>query len=263
MEKKRKEAKKSESDIPKKNLIKEEVKEIFDVEKEGKEKTIISKGIEEEKIVSKNQLKKETKIFITLGAVMLGLVLMVAAVWYINYSFNHFEVKGVKFATEKVGQLTLYRTSVPGIINESGAFVIGSSKTGKEADYNFYFRKDPRKLEDSVPFQGVIKLKKENVINLSSSFNCNGDGMIAIANLLRLYEVIGGNMIKDVNASCDSQGRYGFLNIREGNESLIDKSGPACYNINVQNCEILDTTERFMLEALSEVNTKLNQGQAI
>lgn len=235
---------------------KEEICEIFDIEKDGKEKMVKKCAVEEEKDnPSKEQIKKEAKVFKVVAIVIVGLILMfLGFLWLIN-SMNKFDVGGTIFEIDKTDMVgkTLYKTSLP---------VQGTSEiTGKmvTADYNFYLRNDPRQLDDKVPFYGILKLKKENVINLTENFNCDGDGVIAIANMLKLYEIVGGNVIKDGNASCDSLGRYGFINILKGNETYIDRSGPACYNIYVKDCEILKATERFMLEMFIETNQKIRQ----
>ncbi|MCL5018458.1 MAG: hypothetical protein M1416_01675 [Candidatus Pacearchaeota archaeon] len=247
-----KETKKKKSVKEKKEKIeKEKVCEIFEVEKNGEEKIVKSCGIEEEKAPSENQIKKEYKTFKIIIITMLGFILMFLAVlWLINY-LNNVNVGGVIFEIDRnaMAGKTLYRTSLP---------VKGGGMTGEvTADYNFWLRNDPRKLDENIPFQGVLRLRKENVINLEEDFNCEGYGIIAIANLLKLYQIIGGNVIKDENASCDLLGRYGYINILKGNETYIDKSGPACYNIYIKDCEILEGTERFMLEMFIETNKQI------
>jgi len=241
----------------KKVRTKEEISEVFEIEN-GKKKTIRThKEIEEtEKVPSKKQIQKENKILRNIAIIMAGLVLLFFAVYLIIYFTNNFEVEGVNFEIVKMGQLTLYKTSLPGII-ENGKFVMGIYDTGQKADYNIYLRTDPRQL-GSVVFHGTVsQIKKFNVINLTNDFNCGGDGMIAIANLLKLYEVMGGDMIKDENATCDDKGTYGWVNVQEGTETSIERFGPACYNIDINNCEILKGTEKFMLETLIEVHKKL------
>jgi len=256
-ERKKKSVKKK-AEVKKAKPEKEEVCEIFEVEKDGKEKTVKSCGIEEEKPATKEQLKKEKKIFITVIITMLAFVLFFLAFLWINYSTNHFKIEGVKFEIDKktLPGITLYKTSLPGIINKNGTFIMGIYDTGQKADYNFYFRKDPRQIKD-IPFHDTIsQVKKFNVIN-STEFSCNGDEIIAIQYLLRWYEALGGSIIKDENASCDEKGTYGWINIQEADESSIERFGPACYNLYVNNCEILEVTEKFMLETLISVHKKL------
>ena len=92
MEKKKKTSKKGEK-----------FSEIFEVEKDGKEKIVETHGFEEEKPDSKDQLKKEKKIFLGIILTMIGFVAFFAATYFISDSFNHFTVEGVKFIrTESV-----------------------------------------------------------------------------------------------------------------------------------------------------------------
>lgn len=260
MVKKKKESKKR---IKKGKEIKNEISEIFEIEKDGKKKTIEVQSKEEEKPFSEEQLKKqiknENKIFKNVVIAMIGFILMFLAVYIIIYFSKTFEVEGVKFEADRtaIKGMILYKTSVKGIIDEEGRFIPGVYNYGKEAEYNFYFRTDPRQLKD-IPFHETItQIKKENVINITEDFNCNGDGVIAVANMLNLYNTLGGNIIKDANASCDKMGRYGWIQIQRGNETLMERTGPACYNLYVNNCEILEVTEKFMLETLIELNSRL------
>ena len=48
-----------------------------------------------------------------------------------------------------------------------------------------------------------------------------------------------------------------FVKLQEANKTSIEQVGPACYNININNCEILEGTERFMIETFVEINKKL------
>ncbi len=230
---------------------KEEICEIFDIEKAGIEKTVQACGTEkDEKEASREQIKKESKVFRIIVIAMTGFIMLFLLFYLINYSISHFKIEGVSFAIDKTAMAgkTLYKTSLPVIYQ------------GKPADYNFYFRNDPRELV-KIPFEGDMILKENMVLNMTNSFNCNGDGVIAIANVLNLYKVIGTEVIKDENASCDElYGRYAYLNIKEGNETSINDYGlkGGCYNIDVKGCDILPATEKFMLETLIKVNEKLN-----
>jgi hypothetical protein len=279
MEKKRKEKKKEEIKKDGKQEVshsfvkaeREEVSEIFEVEKEGKTEVIETHGVEEskqgaedgeqevshspvnaeqeEKAPSESQIKKEKKIFMEVIFVMLGLVLVFFAVFMIINYTKTFEYNGAMFYIDKedlVG-ITLYKTSLPITINN-----------GTEGTYNFYLRKDPRTLKD-VTFDGDLIIRKNMVINMTNNFNCDGNGIIAIANLMKLYNVMGANVMKDENATCDPEGRYMFLRIEEGNATKIEQFGPSCYNMYINNCEILEGTERFMIETFSEINKVMKE----
>jgi hypothetical protein len=258
----KKRAKPHEGKKKKVSVKKEEVCEIFDVEKEGKEQTIRSCGMEEEKKASSEQIKKEKNIFIKVIIVLMGFVLMFVAFFLINYYSTHFKVEGVNFEVDKttLSGITLYKTTIPGVIGTNGSFIPGIYTSGKQANYRIWFRNDPRKLVD-VPFNGDITLLRNVVLNMTNSFNCNGDGIIAIANLQKVYTALGAKMITDKNATCDNAGRYTFLRISEGNETKIseDSNDRECYELKINNCEILSATEKFMLEILIKANKEMKK----
>ena len=201
--------------------------------------------IEQEKKRKNGQTKNENtilkKLFIGIGGFIVVLILIVIVL----NSTKNFEYKGLKFNIEKMGNLIFYRTSIP---------IYTQTNESKEliADYNFYLRNDPRKL-DAVPYEGNIELLRLVVINSTNELNCNGDGVIAIKNLADLYTVIGAKVIKDENASCDSQGRYMFLDIKPGETTNIEQTGPACHKIEINNCEILKGAEKFMIETFLKI----------
>ncbi len=200
----------------------------------------LDKDIKEIERDIKKQTKKENRqlrnILICLGVFILIFMLIIL---FIN-SLSHFEYREIKFDVVKEGDIIFYKTSIPVIYQ------------GEEIPYNIYLRKDPRKLD--VPVDNEINFKENMVINMTGDFNCNGDGIIAIANLVKLSGLMDIKVIKDPNASCDSEGRYMFVQIQEGNETSIEQFGPACYNLNVNNCEILEVTEQLMLEIFVRFN---------
>ncbi len=219
-------------------------KEIFEVDTPGKEK-IVEKIIHEDiEKARPEQLKKEKKqlrsILITLGII----VLFIALVILFFGSLNKFTYEGVKFDIQKQGDLVLYHTTLPFIYN------------GTQATYNFYLRNDPRKVE--VPFYGNLSLRANAVLNMSGDFFCSGDSTIAVANLANQLGVVGIRVVKDENATCDPFGRYTYINILEGNESKIAQTGPSCYNLYVNNCEILPVTEKLMVKEFSDANEILS-----
>lgn len=196
----------------------------------------------EKRIKRKEQIKSENKIlrnfFIGIGAII---VIIVLVILILNLTKN-FEYQGVKFKIVREGDLILYRTSLPVIYQ------------GEKIPYYFYLRNDPRDLGENVYFYGNLNLAEFLVINSTEGFNCGGDGIIAIANLQNLYKISGIEVMKDESAGCDEEGKYAFIQLQEGNETNIEKFGTACYNVNINNCEILKATERLMLESLIEIN---------
>ena len=53
---------------------------------------------------------------------------------------------------------------------------------------------------------------------------------------------------------CSSDGEYMYINLKEGEETRIEQTGTACYNILINNCEILEGTEKFMVETFANIN---------
>lgn len=198
---------------------------------------------------NKEHLDKERK---QLRNVLLGLgifvIVLALAVFFIS-SIKSFEYKGVTFIIDKdqmKGKI-LYKTLLP-LYSENGK---------KSIDYKFWLRNDPRKMGNNINFNGEVVLTKNVVINMTGEdllYGCNKDGIIAIANLRQLYEIMGAEVMKDENATCDTEGRYTFIQIEEGNETNIEQYGASCYKLIVNNCEIFPVTERFMIETFAKVN---------
>jgi hypothetical protein len=191
----------------------------------------------------KKEMKKHEKIlkniFITLGV----LVVLFVGVYFFIGSTKHFEYRGVGFSI--VDEIAPYMVSVP-VRYQDGV-------TGEvvSADYNIYLRKDPRKLED-VFVDGEIVFRPNMVISIDDEkLFCDGDRIIAIGNLQKL-NLFGIDMIAKNESEIKlyiPQSEYMFLEIKEGNEtSIIQKNGNR-YEMNVADCEILEATERLMLEA--------------
>lgn len=189
---------------------------------------------------SENHNKILRNIFLVVGVFTL---VFVGTAFYMN-SQNNFEYKELNFKRIQQGEITFYNIFYP----------MYSKVTGKHtADYNFYIRNDPRELED-ISFNGNLIMRPNMVLNVLDDFNCEGKGVIAVSNLAKLYSFFGTKVIKDLNATCDDEGRYMFVQVLKGNETRIEKTGPVCYNIYVKDCEILEGTERFMLETFLETN---------
>ncbi|MCK4647634.1 hypothetical protein KAT24_01750 [Candidatus Pacearchaeota archaeon] len=235
-EEKKEENTKKEDEKKDKDEIKEE-SEISHVENPEVEETEkVDEGIKKEN----KQLKK---IFFIIGV----FVLFFVGVFAFIDSVRHFTYMGIDFDVVKEGELILYRTSLPvdSKIKVTGGAVV--------ADYNFYLRNDPRKLKN-LPLEGELTLMSNVVINFTGDFLCGGKGMLAIGNLLVVLDVLDVTVIKNETAGCDPDGEYTFLQLQLGNETSIEQFGPSCYNLNINNCEVLEVTEKYIVGLLSEVN---------
>ncbi len=206
------------------------------------------KEIDEPKI-SKKELEKQNK---TLKNIFIGLGIFIFVIIIVSLSINsakHFEYKGVEFNVIKEGKIIFYNAVFPEYHRITGKHI---------RDYNFYLRNNPRKLEN-IPFDGEVILRKDTVINITKEFNCDGDGIIAVGNLVQVLERFGTKVIRDPEAGCDAMGgEYIFIQIREGEETSIEQFAPTCYNLYVNDCEILEVTEKFIVELL--VKARKNTG---
>lgn len=207
------------------------------------------KGKKEGKTSRKKQIESQNKIlknfFIGVGIIIITILLIFL---FIN-QINSFEYEGVEFSIVKFCDtrpcLITYNTELPVIYQR------------EIISYNFYLRNDPRELAKSVPFDGEVVFKNDMFINITFNRECEGYETIAIVNFLNLYEISGINVIADENAECDSEGNSMFVLIQESNRTSIEQFGPACYNINIKNCEILEGTERFMIDTFAEIHRTL------
>jgi hypothetical protein len=164
--------------------------------------------------------------------------------FFVYNSLRTFEYRDMTFHILNEGDVTFYESKFP-IFSMTGDHV---------SDYSVYIRNDPRNLRD-MEFNGDIVLRDYLVLNTTQPFTCDGFGAISIANLVDIYRFMGIKVMKDPNAGCDENGRYVFVSVEEATEnetSSIEQFGPACYKLKVSNCEILDVTEKFIIESLDK-----------
>lgn len=226
-------------DKKKTNVKKKEVCETFNIKENGKEKVVESCGIEEEKISTEGQRKKQNKLFGKIILVMVCFLAFFFLILFVNYSMNHFKVEGVTFETDTISIIgtTLYRTSIPVIYN------------GEKASYNFYLRNDPRELRNKVQMNEEIIFRKNLVLNLTTEdLFCEGDWTIGLANVQNLYSILEINLLVKNNQSYEPKEEFMFITINKGNKTEIIQIDEYNYEINVNGCEVLPAFERLMLE---------------
>jgi len=227
----------------KKEIIKDIKKAEDNIEKEEKSE-------EKKERPSKEQIRNENKML----AIFVGVLLLIAAVFagYLIFSSNakNFTYNGVSYSIVPNGKITFYETTIPIVIN------------GTKTNYPVYIQNDPRKLDSEVPFNGSLYIRQAMAINYSNGISCNGFGAVAIGNLKNLYNAMGVNLVYDPNATCDPQLRYVYVNIKVSNETSIQQVAPACYTINVANCDVLPAVERYMTETYQVVHQYLANSSA-
>lgn len=224
-------------------------------EKNSGKKEEIKKDIEVKPMSKEEQRKAQNRLLRNIFIGILILLAGVAAIILVSRSMSHFTYRGVKFDIVRFCDagppcLITYRTTIPVKVDGNTTVIVNQSE--KTNDYNFYFRNDPRKL--SVEFNATMKFANNMVFNSEADFSCNGYGAVAGANFVQLFTVLETNVIRDKNATCDTRERYVFVDVKPGNETKIVEYSPSCYNIYIKDCEVLEGTEKFMIEALVQVD---------
>ena len=166
-----------------------------------------------------------------------------------NNSEEKFTYRGVNFSVVNFCDsgpcLKTYNTKLP-VISD-----------GKKAEYNFYYRNDPRVLETLVPFNGEIELKKNISMNISYGLSCEGYSAVALENFGTLFRVYGAEVTPG-NAECGIDSTKVHISLKESNETKIDQISNSCYTIEIKDCEVVMGIERFLYESLVEINKELN-----
>jgi hypothetical protein len=209
-----------------------------ETEKEKEER--LKREKRKEQIGSENQILKN--LFIGIGIFAIGFLVILAV-----SAPEEFEYRGVDFDVIKFCDsgpcLVTYHTTIPTV-----------NQQGKKANYNFYLRNDPRQLEKEVPFEGTFSLKDDMFVKITFDNYCKGFETIALENFLTLHRVLGVNVGSEDEFTCSPSGAETHVLIQEGNETFIEQVGDSCYVINVKDCEILEGTERFMIETFAIIN---------
>ena len=211
-----------------------------------KNKKETRKEIEDRGSSKKEILINQNRILKNFLIVMVGIIVLILIFVFAVKSINSFEYRGVEFKIVKFCDagpcLVTYNTKLPVIYQ------------GKNTTYNFYLRNDPRKLAEKVPFDGSLLLRKNMFVKITFDNYCKGFESIAVENFLNLHRIADINVSSGENTSCDLTGRNMYVLIQEADRTYIEQTGPVCYNINIKNCEILEGTERFMIETFIKLN---------
>ena len=216
--------------------------EFFKIGKKNKEKTIKKTGTTSEVIETKDQAAHQNKLLRNIVFFFGGIIVLILIFVAYSYSLNTFKHNGVEFERILQGDLIFYNTALE-MYGSSGEYV---------GDYNVYLRKDPRNLDKDVPFEGELYLSSYLFMNSTEPFSCDGDGIIAVANFGQIIGQFGARTLNNPNATCDPEGKWMYIRLQPGNKTYINQTGPTCYDFNINNCEILEVTERFLVEAITK-----------
>jgi len=219
----------------KKSQDKEEVCETFEISDESGEHEITTCNSVPKKHANKKQVRAQNTILRNI-LIVLGLVIVAFIAWMIFLNFiGSVKYNDLSFEVVSEGNIIFYKYTLP-LYNGDTHY----------ADYNFFLRKNPYKTGE-IPFKGDLNIRNFVAVN-TTNFQCEGDGIIAMANMIKPFEVAGIKVVQDPNATCDEESRYMLLHIFPGEKNKIVQTGEACYEMAVKDCDVLAVTERMMIE---------------
>jgi len=224
------------------------------MDKKVKGKRVTGKKPKEEKLEKEKPEEekpkgheKQTKTAVIIMIVLIVSVLL--AHWIVQES-RKFEYKGLNFYKEKEGSI-LYYKSLFGYV----------TATGENIPFIMKFRNDPREL-DKIPIKGKIRLQKQVVLSVSPTIGNCSDTYVTLIDFSRTLKAFS---IKASAATTDKQyareNKVDFANcksaipetvivMQEGSETKITQDKD-CYVIEIKDCEIRQSFERFMLEFIA------------
>lgn len=210
--------------------------------------------MEEENLEKKEETSKNTKEYgnQTKGVVivMAVLILSILVTYLIVQESKEFKLNGMKFYKEKEGNVLYYKS------------LLGyATASGQNIPFILKLRHDPRRL-DSIPIDGFLRLKGDVVLSLAPALTNCSETYITMMDFSRTltgfgYDVEGAttdkNYAKEHNATladCRSSMNKTVIVMIEGNETKISQEKvffKDCYIIEISNCEIQESFERFIV----------------
>lgn len=224
----------------------------------------------EEKKVKQNGGKSEKRIITFLIILIVVLAIIVLALvfktqlntlWH-NIKGDTFKYHNITFQKTKFGNLTMYATQL----------AIYRPTENKTYGYTLYLRNDPRELE-TIQANISSKLQRKVYVSFEAQpLECNGSILAAyklgeFIDALGLYKEgtfaneeiannSGYNSDKVKNCSDAKRGQSVVLfKQSDKSESYIHQED-YCYILEVANCEIIETSERFILALIDTMSKK-------
>jgi hypothetical protein len=253
----------------------------------GEEESLLEEGVEMEESLKEEDKSKDEEIPKKEGIeelqdvqtkwmvlLMLGVILVIVVVPFVTKNYiNTFEYNGFEFQKTKLGDLIFYSARFP-VISGTGN-VIGT--------YAVNLRNDPRDLE-GIPVNTrdekiYFAIDGEKFGTTYISLNpfmemCEGDVVISMATLSGFLKDSGFEVIpaytdkafaRDNNVLqrwCHDDMFDTVFVVTDGNTTSITEIGNHCYELQFNNCEVIEVTEKLILTVLKEYASRFeNLGQ--
>ena len=96
-------------------------------------------------------------------------------------------------------------------------------------------------------------MRAQIFVTSKEDFICE-DNNIALANFVQFFEGVEKKPVNSsANATCNSvKSGATLIKIENSSENSIKQVGQDCYVLNVNNCAILNVTERFIDEVIAK-----------
>lgn len=226
---------------------------------------MVKKSMEKEvRIIKKKSKKlttkeKQNKQLIWIIVLMVSLVLIIILVPLIRSQFiNKFEFLKLDFYKTQAGNMIFYSTRIP--VGDMSGNIIGS--------FFINFRNDPRKLNEEVNYKKTTIMplfSRDKVVYISTGKmerNCieGTAAVLTLSGFLKQFALMNvSGAISDRKIAnetgfpfinCLHNSDNTVINILEGNETKIKQWSPDCYDLEFKDCEVMEVTERFILEII-------------
>ena len=203
---------------------------------------------EEEKIPK--SIRKKEEIYIKIAVIfMLALILSFIAGYFVIKSMNKFSYKGISFEKTKLGNSIFYIAKMP---------------LKNALPLSVYFRENPKKLER---IEGVkIILTEEVALAIEKEGMECPDSLVAGTTLSQYlmkafnFKTYAATTNKTDAASknipyarCGPFDSNSIILFKKANETRIREDNN-CYILEFANCEIMNVTEKFMMDVYRDLN---------
>ncbi len=219
-------------------------------------KKTIKKKTSKKNKENKKVLKREEKQMVWFFIVICLVFLVFFGSYYLLQSQKKYSYAGMNWDIQQHGKLEVHHAIWPLIYK------------GETVLYkHIYFRNDPRK--NKVPI--LTNFSMGNKVSLSyeqEAFYCK-DSVIGVAELsgflqlfpwvkefeTGLFEYDMAKALGENHITCaDANEKHTVYLVKNGENASIRKITENCYEINIENCNNMETVERFILGVVSQIN---------
>ncbi len=214
----------------------------------------------EEKIKKIGLTKNQNKQIMWAVILMVSVLMVVILVPIIKVQLGKFVYAKLDWQKTKLGEIDYYSTRIPaGQPDEFGNYV---------GNFFINFRNDPRKLDEEINMKKTTTMPiftRDKVVYISTGKmerNCH-EGIVATLTLsgflrqfalMNVSSAMGDKEIANETGfpyiTCFNSPKNTVINVIEGNETRIIQTSPDCYTLEFKDCEVIEVSEKFILEII-------------